>query len=936
MKLDMFGGTIARKLLLAFFFVFIFTYLATALVVQNAVRSSVTDSELAKLSQLAQLKLGSLNARFEQLSTNLRAWAKLDVMNDIASGDVDKRVEHSLESLAKDYALDGEIYVFNAAGRLVASSDLQHNIVNLPDVWKPAGKSGFVNKHPSPVDGEDIVALVVPIAATFSADYQLGTIVMANHWSGVRAALPGQTLLLFQQQSQTSQESESIIRSFDKLPPGIPARQASLILMDSTLGVTVPDKTLPELAHLKGWVRLGNDQYLFNSALEENGLLSGWEIVMLSEPGELYQTVHVVILKLAILGLILTLPLILVIRLLARRLTAPLRQLTQFVSEITGTDDLSKRLELHSNDEIGILASNFNRMTARLERGSKAHREAETRLRATIDNALDAVVQINSEGIILGWNDQAINIFGWTREEAVGRLLHEVIIPPRNREEHLNDIQHLLAIGEGRILNSRVEKTGLHRDGHEFPVEWAITTIEVEGRYEISAFIRDITHKKESEELIWKQANFDKVTGLPNRHMFHDRLEQEIKKASRSSQQISLLFIDLDRFKEINDTLGHDAGDFLLVETAHRIRNCVRDSDSVARFGGDEFTVILLEVDDTVDVERVAQCILEKLSEPYQLKDEVVYISASIGITIFPNDATSVEDLLKNADQAMYVSKSKGRNQSSYYTSELQDAAQERRRLINDLRDAVADNQFLIYFQPIMDMATGHIQKAEALLRWQHPVRGLVNPREFIMVAEETGLINEIGDWVFKESARWAKRWTDQYSNDFQISVNVSPIQFHSGGHFCDDWEKYLRDINLAGKSIVIEITESLLLNAAKGVTYRLLRFRDSGIQVAIDDFGTGYSSLSYLKKFDIDYLKIDKSFVDNLETDTNDMVLSEAIIVMAHKLGLKVIAEGVETGAQRKLLSNAGCDYAQGHLFSNPVPPEEFEVLLKTSMQDH
>ncbi|MGC2048592.1 MAG: EAL domain-containing protein, partial [Gallionella sp.] len=777
----------------------------------------------------------------------------------------------------------------------------------------------------SPVDGEDVVALVVPIQASFSEGYQLGTIVMANHWSGVRASLSDQTLLLYHQHASAPQAT-------DKSPPDKGTHQESIVLLDSTLDIPVPDKSLPELAYHDGWVQVGNNPYLINSALEDSGLLSGWEIVMLREPGELYQTVHIVILKLAILGLILTLPLILVIRWLASLLTGPLRQLTQFVSEISGTDDLSKRLELRSNDEIGILANDFNRMTARLESGSKAHREAETRLRATIDNALDAVVLINSEGIIIGWNDQAANIFGWSRDEAVGRLLNELIVPLEYREEHLQDMQHRLNIGEGRILNSRIEKIGLHRDGHEFPVEWAITTIEVDGRYEYSAFIRDITHKKESEELIWKQANFDKVTGLPNRHMFHDRLEQEIKKASRSGQQISLLFIDLDRFKEINDTLGHDAGDILLVETAHRIRNCVRESDSVARFGGDEFTVILLEVDGTVDVERVAQCILEKLTEPYQLKDEVVYISASIGITIYPNDATSVEGLLKNADQAMYVSKSKGRNQSSYYTSTLQDAAQERRRLIIDLRDALADDQFLVYFQPIMDMGTGRIQKAEALLRWQHPERGLVSPKEFIMVAEETGLINEIGDWVFKESARWAKRWTDQYSHDFQISVNVSPIQFQSGGHFCDEWEKYLRDIKLAGKSIVIEITESLLLNAAKGVIYRLLKFRDSGIRVAIDDFGTGYSSLSYLKKFDIDYLKIDKSFVDNLEMDANDMVLSEAIIVMAHKLGLKVIAEGVEVEAQRKLLSDAGCDFAQGYLFSKPVPPEEFEDLLKAS----
>ena len=933
MMLNLFGETIARKLLLAFFSVFIITYFVTALVVQSAVRSAVTDSELATLSQLAQLKLGSLNARLEQLSTNLRAWAKLDVMNDLASGDVDKRVEHTLENLAKDYALDGEIYAFNAAGHLVASSDLQHNIDILPDVWKPHGEISFVNKHPSPVDGEDIVALVVPIKATFSTNYQLGTLVMAIHWSGVRAALSDQTLLLYHQHSSAPQGSVPNAPASDKSPPDMAAHQESIALIDSTLGATVPDESMLELAHLNGWVHIGENSYLVNSALEDTGLLSGWQIVMLREPGELYQTVHMVIVKLAILGLFLTLPLTLAIRWLASRLTAPLRQLTQFVSEITGTDDLSKRLELHSNDEIGVLASDFNRMTARLESGSRAHREAEMRLRATIDNALDGVVQMNSGGITTGWNDQAATIFGWSREEAVGRLLHEMIIPLRYREDHLRGMQRYQASGEGRILNSRIEMVGLHRNGHEFPVELAITTIEVEGQNEFSAFIRDISSKKESEELIWKQANFDKVTGLPNRHMFHDRLEQEIKKANRADLQIAVLFIDLDRFKEINDTLGHDAGDILLVETAHRVSSCVRESDTVARLGGDEFTVILLEVDDPGNVERVAQCILKVLAEPFKLGDEVVYISASIGITIYPNDATSVEDLLKNADQAMYVSKSKGRNQSNYYTSTLQDAAQERRRLINDMRSALADNQFLVYFQPIVELATGRIQKAEALLRWQHPERGLVSPREFIMLAEETGLINEIGDWVFKESARWAKRWRDQFAKDFQISVNVSPIQFQSGGRFCDEWEAYLRGIDLAGQNIVIEITESLLLNAAKGVTDRLLKFRDAGIQVAIDDFGTGYSSLSYLKKFDIDYLKIDKSFVDNLETDVNDMVLSEAIIVMAHKLGLKVIAEGVEAEAQLELLSNSGCDYAQGLLFSMPVPPEEFEALLKASM---
>ena len=933
MLLNWFGRTIARKLLLAFFSIFIITYLVTALVVQSAVRTSVTDSELATLSQLAELKLGSLNTKFKQLATNLHAWTKLDVMNDLASGDVDKRVESTLENLAKDYALKGEIYAFNAAGQLVASSDREHNIVMLPDAWKPHEKISFINKHVNPEDGDEVVALVAPVTATFSEKYQLGTLVIVYPWSEIIAALPGQTLLLYHQQIPAPVKSAPNAPVPDTSSSNV-ENQETLAIMGSTLGIPVPNELLFELARLQGWIQVGNNQYLVNNASENTGLLSGWEVVMLREPELLDQAVHMVALKLSILGLILTLPLIFAIRWLASRLTAPLRQLTQFVIEITGTHDLSKQLKLDSKDEIGILAADFNLMTARLASGSKAHREAEMRLRATIDNALDAVVQMSFEGIVTGWNNQAVNIFGWAREEALGRLLHELIIPLQYRDEHIRGMHHYLLTGEGPVLNSRIEITALHRSGHEFPVELAITSIKVGGKDEFSAFIRDITSKKESEEIIWRQANFDKVTGLPNRHMFHDRLEQEIKKAHRADLKMALLFIDLDRFKEVNDTLGHDIGDTLLMETARRISSCVRESDTVARLGGDEFTVILSEVNDTTNVERLAQSILKLLAEPFQLVEEVAYISASIGITLYPDDASKVEDLLKNADQAMYVAKNQGRNQFSYFTAALQEAAQERRHLTHDLRGALAAEQFIIYFQPIVDLATGHIHKVEALIRWQHPERGLVDPMGFILLAEETGLIHEIGDWVFKEAARWVKRWSDQFETDLQVSVNVSPIQFLSEELSCDAWSAYLRDIDLAGQNIVVEITEGLLLKAASGVTDKLLKFRDAGIQVAIDDFGTGYSSLSYLKKFDIDFLKIDKSFVDNLEVDVNDMILSEAIIVMAHKLGLKVIAEGVETEAQRKLLSKAGCDYAQGFLFSRPVSPEEFEALLKSSAQ--
>jgi diguanylate cyclase (GGDEF)-like protein/PAS domain S-box-containing protein len=442
----------------------------------------------------------------------------------------------------------------------------------------------------------------------------------------------------------------------------------------------------------------------------------------------------------------------------------------------------------------------------------------------------------------------------------------------------------------------------------------------------------DISARKEAEETIQRQANFDPLTQLPNRRLFLDRLAQEVAKSRRANLPLALLLIDLDEFKEVNDTLGHDVGDILLQDAARRIRSCVRDADTVARLGGDEFTVLLTELPDRMThIEDIAQKIIARLAEPYQLGNEMAYVSASIGITLFPRDAEDIDTLMKHADQAMYAAKKQGRNRFCYFTASLQEAAQSRLKLSRELREAVAGTQFTAHFQPIVELSSGRIHKAEALLRWQHPTRGLVDPMSFIPLAEETGLINAIGEWVFSESAQRAKKWCGKFGADFQVSINMSPVQFRAAGRMqTEAWLRHLQDIGLSGANLIVEITESLLLNVHTEVTDLLFRFRDAGIQIAIDDFGTGYSSLSYLKQFPIDYLKIDRSFVRDIETDPNDMALSRAIIVMAHELGLKVIAEGVETDGQRSLLSAAGCDYAQGNLYAEPLPPAAFEALLQ------
>jgi EAL domain-containing protein (putative c-di-GMP-specific phosphodiesterase class I) len=366
----------------------------------------------------------------------------------------------------------------------------------------------------------------------------------------------------------------------------------------------------------------------------------------------------------------------------------------------------------------------------------------------------------------------------------------------------------------------------------------------------------------------------------------------------------------------------------LLTRAAERISAGVRTSDTVARLGGDEFTVILSDIENEMAIEQVASKILDALSKPFCLGNEVLYLSASVGITIYPNDALEPEDLVRNADQAMYVAKHAGRNRYSYFTASLQERAHSRLRLIAEMREALAAKQFKVYFQPIIDMRHGRITKAEALLRWCHPTHGLFYPSEFISVAEETGLIHEIGNWVFMEAAWWSQRWSHQLGIPFQISVNTSPVQFHANLDSVN-WVKYLTDLGVSRNCISVEITEGILLNASENVSDRLLEYRDAGIQVALDDFGTGYSSMSYLKKFDIDYLKIDQSFVRDMSHNQGSRTIAETMIVMAHKLGLKVIAEGIETPDQRELLARAGCDYGQGFLFSQAVTPQEFEALL-------
>jgi diguanylate cyclase (GGDEF)-like protein/PAS domain S-box-containing protein len=528
---------------------------------------------------------------------------------------------------------------------------------------------------------------------------------------------------------------------------------------------------------------------------------------------------------------------------------------------------------------------------------------------------------------IIAINPSFTVITGLSEDEVIGEPSLLLMSDRHDASFYIAMTEELNRTGkwQGEVWNKR-------KTGEEFLVWLTVNTIyNDDNTVKIRvALFSDITEKKQAEILALRQANYDNLTSLPNRTMFNDRLAQEIKKSNRSHKPLALFFLDLDKFKDVNDTFGHPTGDKLLIEAAKRITDCVRDTDTVARLGGDEFTVILPDLDDIHSIERIASEIIKSLSQQFQLDNDIVYVSASIGITLYPNDADDVDGLLKNADQAMYSAKDSGRSRSCYFTPQMQDSSLERFNLTNDLRVALAKNQLELYYQPIIYLPTGRIHKAEALLRWKHPERGMVSPAEFIPLAEDSGLINEIGSWVFQQATEQARAY-QQYDADFQISINVSPVQFRDE----NDWSSVITQEYFAGSNVVIEITEGLLMEDNDLVAEQLLNFRDAGIQVAIDDFGTGYSSLSYLNKFDIDYLKIDQSFIRNLSSDSSEMALSEAIIVMAHKLGLKVIAEGVETEQQRDLLATAGCDYVQGYLFSRPLPVDEFKALLNSESLD-
>ncbi|MBD3305394.1 EAL domain-containing protein [candidate division KSB3 bacterium] len=580
---------------------------------------------------------------------------------------------------------------------------------------------------------------------------------------------------------------------------------------------------------------------------------------------------------------------------------------------------------MHTNEHLQKEIEERERIQSQLQKSEERHR-------IVLESAPDPVMVCDMKGRVTYLNPAFSRVFGWTLQESQGQNIDFIptenlpeirsIFTKINRGETVSGIETYLITKQGTRVDVSISGAGFF-DVHGKPQGSVIT-------------IQDITERKRTEEEIRFIAYHDALTGLPNRKSFYMRLEDKLIQSSSytnnkrraTPEKWALLFLDLDRFKYVNDTLGHDVGDELLQSVATRLEQCVRKSDYIFRLGGDEFTMLLSHLAYDTDVAKVAQKIGDELARPHHLKNHELYITVSIGISVYPTDGDSVEALVKNADMAMYAAKEEHQGYR-FFTEEMNRKALERMRLESNLRNALQDNQFVLYYQPLVDDHR-RIIGMEALLRWHHPELGVISPATFIPLAEETGAIVAIGKWVLYTACQQAKRWHEKGQKEFYVAVNLSTRQFKEPD-LVDTVIEVLETTGLPPECLKLEVTESGIMEDPEQAIIKMQQLRAQGIHFSIDDFGTGYSSLSYLKRFPIDTLKIDRSFVMDSTTNKDDQEIIKTIISMAHNLNMTTVAEGVETEEQQSFLTLHGCRMMQGYYFGRPMPADDFEQILQT-----
>jgi diguanylate cyclase (GGDEF)-like protein/PAS domain S-box-containing protein len=573
-------------------------------------------------------------------------------------------------------------------------------------------------------------------------------------------------------------------------------------------------------------------------------------------------------------------------------------------------------------------------LSSMVERAANAEAlfEEKERAQVTLNSIGDAVMSTDVWGDISFLNVVAQDLTGWSLDEAAGRPLDEVfrIVDANSREPVPNPMS--VAIRENKTVALTPNCLLLRRDGVEFAIEDSAAPIH-DRRGNVTGAVmvfHDVSTARALSLRMAYLAQHDSLTDLPNRIMLNDRLTQAMARAQRHGRKLAMLFLDVDRFKNINDSLGHVGGDRLLQSVAERLGHCVRKSDTVSRQGGDEFVILLAEIRRVEDAAVCADKILVALRAPHVIDGHEVHVTASIGIATYPDDGTEADELMKNADFAMYHAKECGRDNYQFFSADMNLRAIERQSLEDGLRGAIAQNEFELHYQPKMNLHTGAVIGVEALIRWRHPERGLVSPVEFIPIAEECGLIVPIGKWVLREATRQARAWQDAGWPALRTAINISAVELRSRD-FVAGVRANLAETGLQPSRLELELTETFLMQDSKSTAAVLRALKDLGVHLALDDFGTGYSSLSYLKRFPIDSLKIDKSFVRDLTTDADDASIVSAVISMGKSLHMQVVAEGVETREQLAFLCEQSCPEGQGFYFGHPVIADEFTRLLAT-----
>lgn len=548
--------------------------------------------------------------------------------------------------------------------------------------------------------------------------------------------------------------------------------------------------------------------------------------------------------------------------------------------------------------------------------------ESEKRFRTIVSSVADGILVIDRQGFIQIFNHAAESIFGHSVFDSIGKNIDLIV-------DDDGSLKTYLLAENPSAARFHKEVRGIRRDGSTFPMELTATGTNFGSSSIFIVICRDISDRKQAEQELQHLAKFDPLTGLANRSLFHDKLEDALKVADRNATGVAVLFLDLDHFKDVNDTLGHPAGDHLLEVVAERLNNCVRDTDTVARLGGDEFAIIATQLVDRTTIHRLAVRIVSSIAEPVEIESYKVHTGASIGVTLFPDDERDPDRLLKNADLALYRAKSNGRNTFEFFHPEMNENIHRRIRLENELRDAIGAQKLFLHYQPQVEVSTGQIVGVETLIRWRGLDGNLVPPDIFIPIAESCGLMLPITKGVLEEATRQAKEWRDQGIFMGRVAINLSPSDLKNADLFDLVMETLERN-ELDASSLELEITEGMMMECVDVVFENLRLFRDSGIRLAIDDFGTGYASLSYLRRFSVDRLKIDRTFITDLTTNQDDVAITEAIINMGHSLDLRVVAEGVETVEQFEMLKARGCDEVQGYFLGRPMAHDAFEKFIR------